>query len=181
MQRRVVSLDAVYRYAVLLFPPARTIAVIVNGHPVAAYVHPFERGGRAFAPIRPFVTTFADRVWYEGNVLVIVRGSRVARVSLPDRVDGGLADAYVAIAPLLRALGEGVRYDVGLRAVEITTPDARSIGSARPFDPLAVQVSPRTVFTPAPRVTTRPVWTGVPLPCRRSAGEQVQQSQDDGY
>lgn len=151
----------------LLFPPTQAITIILDGRPVAAYARPFAQGGRAFAPIRPFITALADRVWYDGNVLVIAIHGRVARVYL-SAANEPLAGAYVAIAPLMRALGEQVWYDANLRAVEIATPPACAVASARPYNPNAPTVSPRSVFTPNPTPTQRPVWTGSPEP-RRTA------------
>lgn len=149
----------------LLFPPVQAVTIIVDGHPVAAYARPFVQGGRAFAPIRPYVIALADRVRFEGDVLVIARRGRVVRVLLPS-ASVSLASAYVAVAPLMRALGEQVWYDARRRAVEIATPPERAVGSAPPFNPNTPSIAPRSVFTPMPIPTLRPVWSGSPEPRR---------------
>jgi len=151
---------------VLLFPPIATVAILVNGAPVATYVHPYEAHGEVFAPVRPFLTRFADRLWFDGGTLVIERGGRLVRVPLPARMPDALDRAYVAIAPILRALGERVEYDPQRRLVEVRSACSAPIAAPTPFVTLAHPIVPRAVFTPMPVATPRPVWTGPAIPRR---------------
>jgi hypothetical protein len=140
------------------------IAVLLDGHTVSAYSQPFERGGRVFAPVHPFVTGVADRIEYRGSTIVIHRDGHSLELAVAARAaDGGV---YVPLAYVMRALGEMVTYDGRHHRMEITTPDAIEIATPAPFDPTTQQASPREVFTPRPIPTPVPVWTGRPLPRR---------------
>ena len=104
MSRRIASGIS---WNVPLFPPA-PVAILVDGRPLASYVHAYVAGGRVLAPVVPLLTRLADRVWYEGDTLVIERGARRVRVPLektfPDQFDG----AYIAIGPVSSAGGVGL-------------------------------------------------------------------------
>ncbi|MHB8146259.1 MAG: hypothetical protein ACYDGM_03225 [Vulcanimicrobiaceae bacterium] len=150
----------------VLFPPMAAVAIRVNGAPVATYIHPYEAHGEVFAPVRPFITRFADRLWFERGTLVIERDGRRVRVRLPARMPDALDRAYVAIAPILRALGERVQYDPHRRLVEVRSTSDHPITAPTPFVTLAHPVAPRVVFTPVPVATARPVWTGPAIPRR---------------
>ena len=128
-----------------------------------SYEQAFETGGRTYAPLRPFVTRAADRIWYEGPTLVIARGTHVVRVALTPRTPDALDNAYVPLAPILRALGARVTYRA--RCVDVFFA-ARPVGSPSPYDGYAPSAAPSVVFTPAPIPTPRPVWSGTPLPRR---------------
>jgi hypothetical protein len=151
-----------------LFPPATPVTVLVDGHPLAAYERAYVAGGRVFAPVSPLLTRLADRVWFEGDTLVVERGTRRVRIPLAPASAGQLGAAYVMVGPVLRALGASVRYEPALRRVTVSTPLPAAVASPTPFNPGAPSVSPSAVFTPAEPATARPVWTGSPLP-RRSA------------
>jgi hypothetical protein len=116
-----------------------------------------------YAPLRPFVTAVAYRLWYEGDVLVISRAGREARIRLQPRQPGVLDDVYVPIANVLRALGAHVRYASRRLDVQITYVP---LVSPTPFDPTQPSVPPQTIFTPIPSPTPRPVWSGSPIPRR---------------
>jgi hypothetical protein len=139
--------------------------VLVDGRPLAAYVHAYLAGGRVFAPVIPLLAQLADRVWFDGDVLVVERAGRRVRVrvapAFPDQLDG----TYVPAGPVLRALGDAVRYDAGSRSLEVRTP-ARVVASPTPFNPTMPSVAPSVVFTPQPAVTPRPAVSGSPLPRR---------------
>jgi hypothetical protein len=116
-----------------------------------------------YAPLRPYVTRIAYRLWYEGDTLVIARGDREVRVWLDPRQPGSLDDVYVPIAHILRQLGatvayRGKRLDVRAQHLPLSTPT--------PFDPTLPSASPNVVFTPVPSPTPRPIWSGSPLPRR---------------
>jgi hypothetical protein len=147
----------------MLFPPAAHVTVAINGRPVAAYHRPYLRDGRVYAPLRPFVTAVAYRFWYEGDVLVISRAGREARIRLQPRQPGALDDVYVPIANVLRALGAQVSYasqrlDVQVKYVPLSSPT--------PFDSTQPSAPPQTIFTPISSPTPRPVWSGSPIPRR---------------
>ena len=149
----------------VVFPPAVAVAILVNGTRILAYERPYEAHGRIFAPVRPFVTQVADRVWFAGGCLLIERGSRIVRIRIPVRMPDALDRDYVPIAPILRALGEDVRYDATRRIVEVRGPKM-PVDTPTPFNARAPQVAPTGVFTPTPVATPRPVWTGPAIPRR---------------
>jgi len=148
---------------VFLFPPAAAVTVAIDGHPVLAYHAAYLCGGHVYAPLRPFVTSVAYRLWYEGDTLVIARGDREVRVRLDPRQPAALDDVYVPVARILQRLGATVAYhakrlDVRVRYLPLSSPT--------PFNPLLPSQSPQAVFTPMQSPTPRPVWTGSPLPRR---------------
>jgi hypothetical protein len=122
-----------------------------------------EINGRVVAPLRPFITAIADRLWFEGNTLVIVRDGREVRVPVTSRAPDALDHAYLPVASLLRALGASVTYQADRHRVDIRF---RSHEAPFALQPQAQVVAPHTVFTPTPPTTPRPTWTGSPLPRR---------------
>lgn len=150
-----------------LFPPP-TVTVIVDGSPLAAYERAYVAGGRVFAPVDPLLTRVADRLWFDGDTLVVERGARRVRVPLASAWAARLGAAYVMAAPVLRALGATVNYQAVARRLVVGVPAHAGVASPLPFDPAAPSVPPNAVFTPFASPTPRPVWTGSPLP-RRSA------------
>jgi len=148
-----------------LFPLPAPVTVLIDGRPLPAYERAYVTGGRVFAPLGPMLLQVADRVWYDGDALVVERDGRRVRILVePDPFDR-LETTYVAAGPLLRALGETVRYRRGERRLEVLTP-ATIVESPEPFNPAVPAASPRPVFTAAPLATARPLWTGSPLPRR---------------
>lgn len=141
------------------------MTVVIDGRPIWSYNGAYEAAGRVYAPLRPFVTSIADRMWFEGNRLVIVRGGRSVRIPLPAREPDALDDAYVPLAGILRSLGETVQYEAAGRII-VRTPAKPVVVTPTPFDPLEPSASPRPVFTPVPTEAPRPVWSGSPLPRR---------------
>ena len=141
------------------------VTVRLDGRPLPAYVRAYVADGRVYAPVRPLVAGLADRLWFEGDVLVVVRDGRTVRIALQAREPDALDSAYVTIGPVLRALGESVSYDPRERLLEVRTTRAQGIAPPEPYvaGPPAV---PRVVFTPEPVSTPRPVWSGSPLPRR---------------
>ncbi len=149
-----------------ILPLAAAVTVLLDGRPVSAYVRAFASAGRTYAPLAPYVTRVADRLSYDGSTLVIVRGARSVRLRLIGVAPDALDREYVAIAPLLRDLGESVGYDARRRTVEVDSPSARVVTTPAPFDPNAPQVAPRVVFTPTPIPAPPLVWHGTPAPRR---------------
>lgn len=152
-----------------LFPPVTPVSVTVDGRPLAAYVHAYVAGARVYAPVRPLLTRLADRLWYDGQSLVIERGGKQARVRIgagtfPGQLDG----VYVMVAPVLRALGAAVRYDAADRRLVVNVSQRAILASPTPFNPAIPSIAPSAVFTPSIPRTPRPIWTGSPLP-RRTA------------
>jgi hypothetical protein len=147
----------------MLFPPSAAVTVAVDGRPVRAYHGAYASNGRVYAPLRPFVTGLADKIWYVGDTLIIARNGRYACIRLGPRAPDALDGVYVPLARVARALGASVTYV--RRTVEIGI-GAQPLGTPTPFDAAEPQVSPSTVFTPTPVPTPRPVWTGEPLPRR---------------
>lgn len=142
--------------------------MLVDGRPLAAYERSYVAGGRFFAPVSPLLTRLADRLWFEGDALVVERGSRRVRIPLAPASAGQLGAAYVMMGPVLRALGASVRYDPGSRRVTVSIPVRGAVTSPTPFNASASSVAPSAVFTPPEPATPRPVWTASPLP-RRTA------------
>jgi hypothetical protein len=119
------------------------------------------------APVDPVVTAVADRIGYDGATMIVTRGDRFSQVRLARApAPNALASTYVAIAPILRDLGDVVTYDPLLRVLTITTPDARVVALPTPFNPAVPEARPSVVFTPQPVSTPRPVFTGRPVPRR---------------
>jgi len=123
--------------------------------------------GRVYAPISPLLRLLADRVWLErGGALIVERDGRRVRVPFARHFDADLDVSYVAVGPVLRALGEGVRYSARARTLDVRTPGAGAVARPTPFDAARPQAPARAVFTPEPVATPRPVWSGPPLPRR---------------
>lgn len=139
------------------------VTIVLDGRPLASYNAALEVNGRIVAPLRPIVTAIADRLWFEGNTLVIVRDGKTVRVPVANRAPDALDHAYVPIAALLRSLGARVEYDAERHRV-----DVRLAGGVEPASPLpqVPTVGPRPIFTPTPETTPRPTWSGSPLPRR---------------
>ncbi|MDQ6823238.1 MAG: hypothetical protein M3Z07_01890 [Candidatus Eremiobacteraeota bacterium] len=134
---------------------------------VRSYVCAYIQRGHIVAPVDPFVTKLATRIEYAGRNMIVVRGSRSIIVRLNAiRPPNQLQSTFVEIAPLLRALGETVHYDVRSRVLEIKSPPALPIATPTPFDPGAPEAAPKAIFTPVPVPTPRPIFTGKPLPRR---------------
>lgn len=142
------------------------MTVLIDGRPLAAYVGAYVAGGRVFAPVSPLLTRLADRVWFEGNTLVIERGGRRVRVQLAPPLADELNGTYVAAGPILRALGASVRYEPSGHRLIVKLPSRIILASPTPFNPAAASAPPSAVFTPTPASTPRPLWTGSPLPRR---------------
>jgi hypothetical protein len=140
------------------------VTVVIDGRSVESYNGAYASAGRVYAPLRPFVTALADRIWFDGDVLVIVRDGRSISVRMHSSRPDALDHAYVPLAAVLRSLGETVQYDSG--RVIVHTPAQPLVATPTPFDPFEPQASPSPVFTPTPPVTPRPVWTGSPIPRR---------------
>jgi len=147
----------------MLFPPAAAVTVAVNGVLVRSYTRAYAAGGRVYAPLRPFVTRVADRLWYDGDTLVIERDGREARVRLEPREPDALDYVYVPIGGILRELGIAVSYQAHRLDIRLAPP---LLSTPSPFDATVPTVAPATVFTPEPSATPRPVWSGAPLPRR---------------
>ncbi len=141
------------------------MTVVVDGRPLLAYLPAYLDAGRVYAPVDPLLLRVADRVWREGDVLVVERDSRRIRIPLGAMQPGDVRLEYVAVGPALRALGDRVRYDPAAHRLLVETAAAASIGTPSPFVP-GGGAPPRQVFTPQPVATPRPVWTGPALPRR---------------
>lgn len=140
------------------------MTVVVDGRPIWSYNGAYETAGRIYAPLRPFVTSVADRISFDGTVLTIVREGRSVKLRLPSAERGAWERAYVPIATILRSLGETVEYRN--RRVFVRSHDLAVVATPSPFEPAESPAPPRPIFTPIPVPTERPVWTGAPLPRR---------------
>jgi hypothetical protein len=149
-----------------LFPPGVPVTVILDGRPLAAYVRAYIAGGRVYAPVAPLITRLADRIWFEGDTLVVERDGRSVRVRLAPSPGQRFDAAYVPAGATLRALGASVRYDASRHRLLVSTPMRGGVASPTPFDAAAPEVAPSAVFTTVPPPTPRPVWSGSPLPRR---------------
>lgn len=147
----------------MLFPPSAAVTVAVNGYPVRSYHGAYASKGRVYAPLRPFVTELADRIWYEGDTLVIMRSGHSVSVRLGERTPDALDRVYVPLASVLRALGAQVAYQNRIVEVRLAS---RPLGTPTPFDVALPTVSPSAVFTPTPTPTPKLRWSGTPLPRR---------------
>jgi hypothetical protein len=104
-------------------------------------------------------------MWFDGDVLVIVRDGRSVTIRIPSREPDALDHAYVPLAAILRSLGAKVSYERSGRVL-VRTPESPVVTTPTPFNEGVELQSPRPVFTPIPSPTPRPVWTGAPLPRR---------------
>jgi hypothetical protein len=143
----------------------RPVAVAIDGHPVLAYQRAYDMLGHVYAPVRPFTTAIADRIWLDGHRLFFQRGDRRVSVRLAGTAPT-FDDTVVALAPIARALGATVSYHSRNRRLDIELPPRQTVSTPTPFDTSAPQRPPTTVFTPQPVATPRPIWTGSPLPRR---------------
>jgi hypothetical protein len=113
------------------------------------------------------LTRLADRVWSEGEDLVIERGKKRVRVKIWTAASPSqLNEIYIMVGPALRALGASVRYDAAGRRLIVHIPARTIVASPSPFNAAVPLVAPSAVFTPAQAATPRPIWTGSPLPRR---------------
>lgn len=148
-----------------ILPPV-ALTLLLDGRPVRSYEPLYLAGGRVLGPVDPFLTRVADRIAYSGGFAIFTRDGRNVRVRLISMPPAGLTQTYVALVPLLRALGESVRLDSVTATLDVRTPAGVGVGTLGPFDPRARVEPPRTVFTPVPVPTDRPVWNGTPRPRR---------------
>ena len=151
----------------MIFPPAAIpIAILLNGSTLQSYNRPYLQNGRVVAPVAPYLTRIADRIAYDGRVMVITRGSVHIRIETGVSEPRGLQNLYVPIAPLLRKLGALVAYDPGRHILEVQLRAVRDVRTMAPYSTSEPQVAPTRVFTPEPIVTPRPLYTGSPHPRR---------------
>jgi hypothetical protein len=143
-----------------LFPPGTPVTVLVDGRPLAAYTRAYLIGNRVYAAVSPLLTRLADRLWVDGDVLVVERDGRRVRTLL----QGG----YVRAGVVLRGLGVPAHYEPAGHRLIVTTPLPAPVASPTPFNSAVPRVAPSAVFTPLEPATPRPIWTGSPLP-RRTA------------
>lgn len=148
---------------VLVFPPAAPVTVAVDGRPIANYVGAQVAGGRVYAPLG-LLRMLVDRIWIENGAVVVERDDHIARIPLSQRFCSAAGVAGVAIAPLLRSLGDSVWYQAATHTLEVRTAPPGPVASAQPF--AGAPVAPRAVFTAEPVATPRPTWSASPLPRR---------------
>jgi len=146
-----------------VFPPVAAVVVLLDGRPIAAYNQAFERAGRVYVPVRPYVTALADRTWYVGDSLAIARDGRTVFIRMRPSAPDALDRAYVPLAAVARELGANVEFRSGEIDIRTAPPAAVLAPTPIPSNALA---APRVVFTPVPEPTLRPVWTGPALPRR---------------
>jgi hypothetical protein len=139
--------------------------VVVDGRPMAAYANAYVADGRVYAAVAPLLMRLADRTWFEGDTLVIERDGRRVRVRLPAGAPVQLDGAFVAVGPVLRALGASASYEPQSRRLSVRTR-AAAVASPTPYNAATPLVAPAPVFTVVPISAPRPVWTGSPLPRR---------------
>jgi hypothetical protein len=131
-------------------------------------VRAYLSGGRVYVPVAPLLTRLADRLWFEGDTLVVQRGERSVRIRLEPLYRWELRGAYVPAGATLRALGATVAYDGAERRLDVTVPVSTIVATPTPFNAAVPSVAPSAVFTPLTPSTPRPLWTGSPMP-RRTA------------
>jgi hypothetical protein len=144
------------------------VIVLIDGRPLASYARAYAADGRVFAAVDPLLTRLADRIWFDGNTLVVERGDRRVRVELAHGRARPLNAAYVPAGPILRALGASVRYERAEHRLVVTLSAHAVVASPTPFNAALPSVAPSTVFTPSPSPAPRATWTGSPTP-RRTA------------
>jgi hypothetical protein len=133
-----------------------------------AYARAYVANGRVFAPVDPLLTRLADRLWFEGNTLVVQRDGRRVRIPVPGGDTTALAGTYVAAGPVLQQLGVAAHYDAAAHRLVVRVGERETVALPTPFNARVPAVAPTDVFTPSPSPTPRPIWTGSPMP-RRTA------------
>ncbi len=149
-----------------VIPPPPPVTISIDGRLLMQYVRAYVSAGRVYAPVSPLLRRLADAVWFDGSRLVVRRAGRQLGVPLAGGSWAAPQSAFVEIAPVLRFLGDAVRYDAQSRRLDVRTPPPAPLDSPTPYQPQPQAQAPRAVFTPSPQPTTRPVWTGSPLPRR---------------
>ncbi|MFN2450078.1 MAG: hypothetical protein ABR508_09900 [Candidatus Baltobacteraceae bacterium] len=143
----------------MIFPlGAVALHVVLNGTPVRAYHAAYLLRGRVMAPLEPYITLLAASIETDGARVTVRRGDRFSEVAA--------YDGYIAIAPVLRALGAQVAYDPRTRVMAIRIAKAPPFATPTPFNRAVPQAPPLAIFTPVPQVTPRPVVSGKPVPRR---------------
>ena len=141
----------------MIFPLALPVLhVVLNGAPQRSYRQPYLQRGRVMVPVA-MLDAMAASSETSGGSVIARRGDRFAQVRV--------IDGFVAIGPLLRALGDVVRYDPKRQTLYITSPNV-PLATPTPFNRAVPQATPRSIFTPTPPVTPRPVVSGKPVPRR---------------
>lgn len=149
----------------LVFPPPTPVELRLDGKPLAAYVHAYVARGRVYAPLRPLFERVASRIWVAGDRVLLERDGHRTSFALARGARANLDATVVPVAEALRALGASVRYESRRRTLEVVLPRGGPVPTALPQrNPAWLQ--PHVVFTPAPPVTPRPIWSGSPLPRR---------------
>jgi hypothetical protein len=133
---------------------------------MAAYVRAYFFEGRVYAPLSPLVTRLADRVWFDGPDAIIQRDGHRIRVKSAAVDPAALHGVYVAVGPVLRALGATVRYEPSGHRLAVQLAEHTVVALPTSFNPREPSPMPTAVFTPAVVPTPRPIWTGSPLPRR---------------
>jgi hypothetical protein len=132
------------------------------------YARAYVTNGRVFAPVDPLLTRLANRLWFDGNTLVVQRDGRRVRIAVPGGPATALDGTYVAAGPVLQRLGVAVHYDAAGHRLLVRAGERETVASPTPFDAAAPEVPRTDVFTPSPVPSPRPIWTGSPMP-RRTA------------
>jgi hypothetical protein len=142
------------------------VAIMLNGTPLRSYNPPYLLHGRVEGPVAPYLTRIADRIGYEGSVMIIVRAGVAVRIRTGVHDPKSLQALYVPLAAALRALGARITYDPGRRVLEIQTHADHLVQTMPPYHANPPVPVPATVFTPEPVPTPRPIYTGSPHPRR---------------
>jgi hypothetical protein len=140
------------------------VTIAIDGRRLQQYVQAYAEGGRVYAPVTPLLRRLADAAWWDGNTLVVSRAGRQLRVHVPNANWSSPQTAFIEVGPVLRFLGDSVRYDARRRELDVSTPAPAPFATPTPYQ--ALQQTQRAVFTPSPPVTPRPQWSGSPLPRR---------------
>jgi len=144
------------------------VTIVLNGAIVPSFAPARISFGHVVGPLAPIASRIASRLAYvpADGMLIIEHAAR--RIVVPVAfVDDDVP--YVALGPVVRALGGSVSFDTRTKTMTISLADDRLIQTPQPFDPSAPQVAPTMVFTPEPpHPTPRATDTGSPQP-RRTA------------
>jgi hypothetical protein len=144
------------------------VTIVLNGAIVPSFAPARISFGRVMGPLAPVVTRLASRVAYVPGDATVVIEHATRRITVPVRLFEGDVP-YVALAPVIRALGGTATFDARTKTMAIVLADERPVESPLPFDRSVPQVTPTAVFTPEPpRATPRAIDTSNPVP-RRTA------------
>jgi hypothetical protein len=146
---------------------ASTVTVVVNGAIVSGSAPARVVAGRVVTPLGPIVVSLASRVQYAPDARTVTIDHAGRRIVVPI-VFVEDAIPYVAVGPIVAAMGGSAIFDSPSKTLLVTLPESGVITPAPLVGVPAAGETPSTRLSPAPFVTPRAGETPLPRP-RRTA------------